>query len=209
MVGIGLGQGDDKEEYIAVLKSRVFATEFIDRHDLLPILFADLRDPESDAWLGGVDVPTEDDAYRKFDRKVRDVSVDEISGLITLSIRWTDPIQAAKWANQMILDVNERLRQKAISETEKSLDFLRLQLEQTNIIGVRQAIYALTEDQIQKAMLARVREHYAFQLIDPAMPPDPDQYYMPKRKLFVALGSIFGLVAGVFVSILRSAFRSE
>ena len=44
------------------------------------------------------------------------VDEDKKSGLITLSITWKDPQVAANWANDLVKQLNEQLREQAIDE---------------------------------------------------------------------------------------------
>jgi len=70
------------------------------------------------------DVPRLSDAFEKFD-DIRTIK-EEDSGLITLSIEWTDPVLAAEWANDLVWRLNERLRSDAITEADETIKFLNM-----------------------------------------------------------------------------------
>lgn len=209
LAGIQLSPGGGgSEDAIATLTSRAFTEQFIRKHNLLPILFADQWDPERASWRTDEPAPGRSSGYILFDDKIRDVTVDTKSGLITLSIEWTDPELAAEWANKLIRDVNGHLRQRQIEEAQASIGYLERELETTSIAELRTSIYRLIEGQINTVMLANVREQFAFRVIDPAVAPEPWEHVRPKPVLLVAFGIIIGGVIGVFLAFFRHYLRS-
>ncbi len=207
LAGIDLGGGGGKtEEAIAILESRQFTEAFIRDHDLLPVLFAERWDPVQKAWNveAGEDPPDMWDAIAAFDQ-IRKVESEKKSGLVKLTIRWHDPEQAAAWANELVERVNRHLQEQAVAEAQKSIDYLREQLKTTDVVDMQQAIYRLIEAQTKNIMFAKVRDEYVFRVIDPAVPPDPDDPVSPKRSLMVTLGVVLGLILGVLLAFLRHA----
>jgi uncharacterized protein involved in exopolysaccharide biosynthesis len=65
-------------------------------------------------------------------------------------------------------------------------------------VEVQQAIYRLMEAQTKKQMVASTREEYAFQTIDPAVPPQ--EKASPKRALIVITALMLGLALGSLVA---------
>ena len=195
IAGFGATSGNRQEEALATLRSRDFTSRFIEDERLLPLLFPDKWSVEHQDWLDSDDAPTTQDGFDKFEREIRSVEVDRRSGLITLSIYWSDPEQASVWASKMVQRVNLQIRQQAISEAQESIAFLREELEKTTIVDVRTGIYELMTSNINKIMLANVRDEYAFRVVDPPVAPDVDKYVTPNHLLFALLG----IVAGVFL----------
>jgi len=193
MAGVSLGGGGGKSATaLAVLKSRNFTTDFISEEKLLPVLFADSKD-----------APTLWKAFELFDKSVRSVSEDKKSGLITMSMEWKDPELAAKWANTLVMRLNRFQREAAIMEADKNIAFLKQELEKTSVVDMQQAIYRLIEAQTKSAMIANVRDEFAFKVIDPAVPPE--KKIKPKRSMIVMLGFIGGAFLGLFAVFIRSA----
>jgi uncharacterized protein involved in exopolysaccharide biosynthesis len=212
MAGIDLGEKDaDVEAAIATLKSREFTLAFMHDNQLLPVLFDDAWNPATKTWDvdDPKDIPTEWEAYKYFDKDVRSISRDKRAGLLTLAIEWKDRNLAARWANKLVARINRQQQQKAITEARKSIEFLKGQVERTSVTAVRQAIWRLVEAEDKKAMLANVREDYAFKVIDPAVPPDEGDFAKPKRKRMVALGVVVGLMLGVFLAFLRAFVQRQ
>ncbi len=211
LAGIDLGGGGGKvEEALAVLESRRFTEAFIRDHQLVPVLFADRWDAEQGRWMleAGEKAPDIGDAVKAFD-EIRQVSSDKKSGLVTLTIRWRDPQQAAAWANGLVERINRHMQAQAVQEAQKSIDYLREQLKNTDLVEMEQAIYRLIEAQTKNIMFAKVRDEYVFRVIDPAVPPDADEPVSPKRGLIVTLGVVLGLMLGVFIALARGAFGGE
>lgn len=208
VAGLNLGDKKDKTaENIAALKSRALSTTFIAQQGLKPALFARSWDAEKKKWKDADDVPTDWEAFTIFDKDIRLVSVDRKTGLVTLTIDWKDPAQAAAWANSLVKHVNNRLRADTIDETEKSIGFLEKQLAQTSSVEVQQAIYRLIEAETKNKMIASTREEYAFKAVDPAVPPE--KRYRPRRALMVLVGLILGLIIAVGTALALDRMRGQ
>lgn len=187
LAGIGLGESSDEQEALAYLKSRALFERFLDREQLLPVLFSSMWDPARQGWRADLKrVPTREDAWRMFDR-IRTVNQDSKSRLVTVGITWKDRQKAASWANEIVRLANEELRRRALDEADAILSSLHEQLAQSDAIELRQSIYQLMQVQINRKVLAKARPDYALAILDPAMVPDADKFSSPKRALLLAI----------------------
>ena len=203
LAGINIGAGDgDTQTALAILKSRQFIEEYTTVNNLMPILFEEQWSSKNNQWKK-VKHPTLWDAYKKIKTDVLFVTEDLQTGLITVSIDWTDPIFAAEWANGMIQLVNARIRNQAISEAEKNISFLNQELKKTSIVNLQSVFFSLIEEQTKKAMLANVRDEYAFKIIDPAVIPQERE--SPRRTRIVVVGTIIGFIISLLLSMFRNA----
>jgi uncharacterized protein involved in exopolysaccharide biosynthesis len=197
-----------KNEYLAVLESRAFTRQFIEEENLLPLLFPEQWNEETGMWAtGDGEAPTLSDGVRFFSEAVRGVDEDSSTGLVTLTIDWTDREIAALWAERLVSRLNRQVRERAIVEAQNSLDYLNVELEKTSIVGVRQAIYGLMEAQVNTIMLANVREEYAFRVIDPPSVPEEEDRIRPKRTIMTAIGLALGLMAGILCALVLGPKR--
>ena len=121
---------------------------------------------------------------------------DKKSGINNLSVSWKDPEIAAQWANDLVKQLNEQLREQAIQDSKKRVGYLEQELAKTTLKDMREVLYSLLESEKQKAMLANVNEDFALEVIDPAVAPEVSE--KPKRKLIVALGGVCGGFLGIF-----------
>jgi len=211
LAGLPIGQADRTEEYLAILRSRELAEMFIRQQQLLPVLFAKQWDQASRSWRGAPpsEIPSEEDAYRLFNRKVRTIAQDRKSGLVTVTIQWSDRTLAAKWATAYVQSANDMLRERALHEVADSLAFLDQQLQKSNEVAVRQSIFQLIEAQKKQEMLANVREDFAFRVLDPAKVSDVDHFIKPDRAIAIAAGALAGVLGGLLLAFMHARRRSS
>lgn len=207
LAGINIGGGGGgTEEAIAILKSRDFTNQFIKDMGLMPVLFDDQWDAATKQWRNPEEPPTAWDAFKLFDA-MRSVSTAKDSGLVTLAIEWRNPEQAAEWVSQLINRINNKLRNQAIIEADSSIAYLEKELEQTNVVEVKQSFYSLIEAQTKNKMLANTRDEYAFKVID--QPVVPEEKIKPKRKLIVVLGFILGGMLSIFLVLFINFIKNQ
>ncbi len=208
LTGISLGgENDRKNEAVATIKSRTLTNAFVSDNDLLPVLFSQQWDPKTKDWREAVSkAPTLWDAYKKIDR-IRRLDEDKKTGLLKLTVEWTDAELAAQWATDLIKRTNQHLRAQAIERADRNIGFLRRQLNETSVIEMRQALYRLIESELKTAMLAQGSEEYAFRVIDPAVVPE--EKIWPKRMLLVILGILSGLFLGVFSALVAATLEAR
>jgi len=208
MAGISLGGGNEKISF-AKLDSRTMKEKFITDNNLLPILFDEKWDAQSNAWVdkNPEKIPTMWSALKKF-KSVMFITKDSVTGLITISVLWKDPILAAEWSNKYVAMVNSVLRNQALQESDEAISFLNNERQKTSVMRIHSAIDALYINELKSAMLANAKKEYYYQTIDPAKAPKEKS--KPKRSIIVILGSIIGfLMSLVLVGLYRfySIFR--
>lgn len=235
LAGLGGAKSDSTEQNVAILRSRALADRFVADGNLTPLLFPDKWDEKTRQWkqgrlsrilspvsallaqVTGVErpahpadgAPTPDQIYRAFD-KIRSVSKDKETGLVTLGMELRDPALAAIWANGYVKAANDYIRVQQVKEAKQRLQFLSEQLQKTNLTDIQNALYKLVENETKSAMIANVREEFAFKVIDPATVPELRA--SPKRLLLVLIGLMGGFMLGVgiilvqnYLSVMRNA----
>lgn len=206
LAGVSVGGGDSAES-IAVLKSREFARDFIEDFDLLTIFFADAWDAQQERWRGDDPEkwPEIRDAVKYFHERILRVSEDRQTRMVTLAIEWLEPNLAAEWANALVQRLNVRQRERALREAETNVAYLQAEIARTNVVTLQQTIGRLLESELQKLMLARGNEDFAFRVIDEASPPR--QRVRPKRALIAVIGTLLGGMIAVFGVLVVHAMR--
>jgi hypothetical protein len=208
LAGIDLGSsGTRKEESFATLASLGFARDFITSENLMPVLFPEKWDANAKAWRTDVEAPTMGQAVSVFTRDVRSVTLDRKTGLVNIRVEFTSAELAAHWANRMVELVNDRLRNDATQNSQRSIEYLNRELTKTNVVELRQAIYRLIENQVNNAMLANVQREYAFRFIDRAVAPE--KRFSPRRTLLTLLGGILGGMFAIGITLVWRAFARE
>jgi uncharacterized protein involved in exopolysaccharide biosynthesis len=204
MAGISLTNDQKKAETLAVLKSQALTERYIQDNHLLPVLYPKLWDPVHGTWktTDSQKTPTLWKANEYFKGHVRTITIDAKTGLVTLAITWTDPRLAAQWANGLVRMTNDYLRAKAIDESERNIAYLTGEASKTDVVGVKQAIYTLLENQFDKVMIARGNDEYAIRVLDPAQPPERPS--SPKPLIWALIGLGFGVLVALGTALLRT-----
>lgn len=202
-INIGTGGGKKSDEALEYLRSRIFTAGFIQRHGLMPLLFARKWDGSRNQWREPADAPTLAEGVSKFSKKVRQIAEDRRTGIIRVSVIWGDPVVAAQWANWLVAEADQALRDRAIAEQTRSIEYLKAESARTSTVEIASAISKVMETELKNAMLARTRDAYAFQILDPAVAPDPKDKDSPNIPLIVALGAIVGFFFGLIVAAAR------
>jgi uncharacterized protein involved in exopolysaccharide biosynthesis len=198
LAGVAMPGDSRKFESLAVLQSEILTEKYIQDNNLLPIIFHSKWDDVQNKWKSSdpKKIPTLWDGNATFKKTIRSVSNDAKTGLATITITWSDPKLAAKWANDLVERTNEYLRAKAIHESEANLAYLNEQAIKTSEVAIRQGIYSLIQGEINKVMMAKGSEEYALRVVDPAVAPE--KRFSPQRTNWV----LFGLLSGLMVSII-------
>ncbi len=195
LAGITTGGSSKEKEAIATLQSRQLAREFIVANTLIDVF--DNKASEDGA------TPQLARAERRFNEDSLTISEDRKSGLLRVSVSWTDPDKAQEWANSFVRLANERFSERAIDQAEASIKYLTLEADKAANAALRQLLFALIQSDVQTIAMARARPYYAFVTIDPAFMPDGDDIIKPRRAVLAALGFIGGGFLGVFICLWR------
>jgi uncharacterized protein involved in exopolysaccharide biosynthesis len=203
LAGINIGAEDNVAESIAILKSRALTERFIRERNLLPVIFHDDWDAEKGTWdvSDPEDVPTLARGVERFDKSIRTVNQDVETGLVTLSIDWLDPALARDWAQGLVDEVNADMRGRAVDQSKRNIEFLKGQLEGTDAVELRTAVYSVMESEMKNAMMAAVRTDFAFEVIDPPVVPEKPAW--PNRILLAVVGFFLGGLIGVVAALMR------
>ena len=202
LAGLNLGAEDNVAESIAILKSRALTERFIRERNLLPVIFHDDWDAEKGAWdVDADDVPTLARGVERFDKSIRTVNQDVETGLVNLSVDWIDPVLARDWAQGLIAEVNADMRGRAIDQSKRNIEFLKGQLEATDAVELRTAVFSVMESEMKNAMMAAVRTDFAFEVIDPPVVPEKPAW--PNRILLAVVGFFLGGMIGVLTVLMR------
>ena len=227
IAGVNIGgndTADPKVEALAVLQSRKFLEAFIQKHDLLLPLMAleswneesnkvaydaGLYDVKAHEWLfdeGGTLEPTLWEAHKAF-KNIFSVSEDKENGMVTIAIISKSPYIAQEWVTLIVKDINNWMKEKALSEASSKIEYLEGQINRTQVTELQNMFYSLIEEQYKTQMLAEVEDEFVFKTIDPAVAPEEKDG--PKRALICVLATLLGGMLGVAIVLVRFAFREE
>jgi uncharacterized protein involved in exopolysaccharide biosynthesis len=203
LVGLGGGGNEQKAEAIATLQSEALTESFIRDNDLLPVLYAKQWDDRTKTWRTSDPKkrPSLWKANVMFEKKIRGVTENAKTGLVTLTISWKDPAQAAAWANGLVKLTNEYLREKSIARSERNIQYLETQAAKTSEVEIRSAIFSLMQTEIKNEMVSRGNDEYALKIIDPAAVPEKPA--SPQPLLLSISAAIAAFVVCCLVVVVR------
>jgi len=226
--GISMPGSTNSAEIVSLLKSNILQEKVVERYRLMPVLFYDQWDSRKKDWRrepgsilnplrwlsnllvvispsdpktvsrkGEEGIPQLWDALRLFDDIiVIDNNIKD--NTITLTVDYEDPELAAKITGYFLETLTEHMSTEAKRVALINRTYLEEQLQKTADPLIRQKIYNLIAQQVETAMMAEVKENFAFKVIDP--PKVPDRKIKPKRALMVVLSFIVALFMGVFIA---------
>jgi len=187
-------------EAIAVLESRALLDRFIESKGLEEKILEPRGLGRFLNWRA--QRPSRAQAVRYFDEKIRSVSEDRQSGIVTLTVHWYDREEAASWANELVALANTIIRETTIRDTRRTLEYLEQAIAKAQSVELRQSLYQVVQAQQRTLALAETRPEYAFRVIDPAVVPDPQDRAGPRRIVVALLGFALFLLAssGYFIA---------
>jgi len=188
LAGLNLGGGGETQTAEAILESRHLIEEFIARNGLLADFGRPAQKPPT-LWY----------AVKDFKENVLFIRNDTRKSTTTIAIEWRDPPVAARWANDFVALANDLVRTRALNESKRNISYLTEQLAKATDVELRRVMYDIIESETKTLMLASGRVEYAFQVVDPAVPPEVR--VRPRRALMVLAGCALGLLIGVFSSL--------
>ncbi|MEM0514225.1 Wzz/FepE/Etk N-terminal domain-containing protein [Pseudoalteromonas sp. YIC-827] len=226
LAGVNLGGGSADKTTIALelLKSRSFIGEFVQKHDLKPLIMAangwdqannkvlydpEIYDKEKSIWVRETKTSkqSEPSLLEVHDRIIKEfltVTKKKETGLITIGMKHYSPVVAKELTDKLIEQINSTMRTNAINDAEKSIGYLTRALNETTLADMQKVFYQLIEQQEQAKMLASVREEFALKVIDPAV--IAEEKSEPKRGVICVLSVLLGLIISAMFILIRSQF---
>lgn len=130
---------------------------------------------------------------------------DKSSDMVKISLEHYSPYLSKILVDELIRSINDEMRQRDLSEAQRSIDYLNEQIKLTTIADVRSMLYSLIEEQTKTVMLANVRDEYVFKTVDPAVVAE--KKIKPKRIMIIITGMILGLLLSVIILFIRNMKR--
>lgn len=191
LAGVNLDSSAGNQEAQLLLQSRYLVAQFIERYNLLPLFSRDSGK-----------TPTPWFVVRDFQKKVLSVKEEPRKGMTAVAIRWRDPVAAARWANDFVALANEVLRNRALNESKRNIEYLNEQIARTDVVELRRVMYGLIENETKKLMVANGKVEYAFVVIDPAVAPE--LRVSPQRTFIILAWTVVGFAVGCFFLLVRN-----
>ena len=212
---------------VEILKSRSFISDFITKRGVLVPLFETKKwDPvtnklildekiyseELSKWVRDVEPPYEatpsmQEAHRIFINDHMNVSFDSQKQFVEIYITHFSPELSQKWLFWIVEDLNNKLMEKDINQSERAIKYLESKVASTSSEEMKSLLYNLIQQQIKIIMLAYTNKYYALEIIDP--PVIPEKKSSPYRLIMIIVGTFLGFIATFFLYLIFDIFRSK
>ena len=223
LAGIDLGKGETDKTTVAIetIKSRKFLEYLINKHktflaDLMAFNNWNVDEQkvnydsnlfDGKKWVREVDPPKKpqpslQESHEEFSGLIS-ISQDKKSSLVTIAIEHESPELAKRWVDYVVSGINEITRDQDVEKAEKSIEYLKEQIQQTSVADIQTGLFGLIESQLETVMLAKATPEYLFSVIDSAV--IPELKHKPKRSLIVVLSTIIGFIAACAFVLIRKA----
>ena len=152
-----------------------------------------IYDLKTNQWL--IDLPSSWSLFQSFSNLL-EVSKNNSTGLVTVSIEYYSPHIAKKWLDMYIDEINSYMQERKVDEVTRNIEYLEIEIKKTANSEMREVFYSLVEEQTKNKMLASVNPEYAFKAVNPSMVPEEKS--QPRRSI-ICIGIT---LLGVFISLL-------
>ena len=190
------------------IEVEVFAAEGWNRSTNQLVIDDDLYDVENQKWIRDFDPsdgetaePNGWELFEEFSERVS-ISQDKDSGLIRVSVEYYSPYLAKEWTDKLVAAMNMHIQKQDREEAEKSIAYLKEQINKTTVAEMQTVFYQLIEEQTKTLMLAEVSDEYVFKTMSEAKVALDES--KPKRALIC----IFITFVGGFISLIIVLFRN-
>ncbi|MBI5016167.1 MAG: hypothetical protein HZB55_11875 [Deltaproteobacteria bacterium] len=201
--GVTLGGPTRVEDLEVLFRSKDLTVRVFSKYTLWAAVFPDRYDAKTGTlrpdWLDqlwvdaseGPKPPGKWDAIRAAEASLA-VSSDRRTGIISVSFDARAPGNAARVVEYFLEEAKSRLQEEALGRANRNKNFLAAQIDRTLDPIIRERLYTLYGQEVEKEMLAKNREQFGFTLID--TPEVPDRKHSPRRLLTSAISAATGVL---------------
>ncbi len=146
-------------------------------------------------------VPSPQESFKVFQEKHLNINQDDETGFVSISVKHESPYLAKAWTEIIVLELNRYFRIKDKAEAQATVNYLNMQIAQTNFTEIKQVIAQLLQQKTQQLALIEVSEFYVFDYIDP--PVVMEEKHGPQRIIIYLIGVLFGGIFAISLILVR------
>ncbi len=148
-------------------------------------------------WTSKKNTPTTTKRLKQFKKNIR-ISLDVENSFIKIDYTHLSPYVAKETLDLIFKELNLINRKKALDESNRTLEYLSTQLQNYSLRNIIESINSLTEMELNKLVIANVKDDYTLVIIDSSFVPEKKSY--PRRYLIVTVVFLlsFFLLVGYF-----------
>ena len=127
------------------------------------------------------------------------------TNFITIAFEHVSPHVAKEFLEKIIIEVNEINRKYDIDAADRSINFLKKEIQGTQLSEIKIGLNSLVQKQIETKMLANVTQEYAFRIA--SAPIAPEIKSGPSRSIICIMMSFLGAILSIFYVIVRFIYK--
>lgn len=225
-ISIPSNEVDKSTEAIERIKSHEFFARYFLKNILLQDLLAvqkwdpssnmlfykeNIFDSNKSIWIRDVGfpksiIPSSQEAYKTY-QKIINVSQNDRTKFITISVEHQSPFIAKEWTDIIIKEINKSMRDAEKKQTSKSIKFLNEQALTVNYDELKKAISLLQQEQMKSLMLIEANEDYIFKIVE--SPLVPEMKSGPNRFAIVLIGALFGAILSILFLVIINLLQRD
>ena len=199
LAGLSLDASSQRQqEALALLTSNDVAIQFVNDNSLLPELFPIRWKLHGEGW-GDDGPPSEEEVAETFHESMLHVRIGTENGLVMVSLAAPTPETAVSRVRAYVKLVDDRLRERTISESTATLEVLERELMNAATVEIRTAISNLMESTMRDKTFAHVKREYAYRIVDRPLLADVDDPARPKRLITAIASALSFTVLAILV----------
>ena len=204
--GINIGGPSSVEDLESLFKSSDLAVRVFKKYNLWPIIYGDKYDSvtgrikTSSSGLSGGEKdrkPLGDwDAIRAVKGRLK-VSVNKKAGTVSVSFESPSAEGSANIVKYFLDEGKSRLQEEALDRAIRNKKFIEEQTRKTVDALNRDRLYSLLGQEVEREMMARIREKFGFMVVDSPRVPDLKSGSGRARATAAAI-LLFGLFLAIY-----------
>ncbi|MDA9757484.1 Wzz/FepE/Etk N-terminal domain-containing protein [Pseudomonadota bacterium] len=228
LAGINLPEDDSLrnfKEAIQVMNSKSFIYDFLDKKDYLKLVMAaeswspknnkyaynkKIFDPDSGKWTRKVGPPmakkpSPTEVSKKFHKDFFDSNFSLKDESLMLSFSFFSPYDAQEILEQLVVELDNNLRNKRVYEIDKKIEYIYTKIEEEEIESVRNFFSKELESELVKRIIAVNKTYFIFKILDkPSLQLKKSE---PSRSLIVIFSTLCGFIFSSIVVLMISISR--
>jgi len=200
--GMMVGAPTKVEDLESLFGSYDLAVRVFGRNDLWPIVLGEGYDPKTGRMKQGAldrllgrerepKAPGDWDAIRAAMRNLK-VSVNRKAGTLSVFFDSPSPEGSAEIIRRFLEEAKTRLQEEALARSTRNKKFIEEQISQTQDPMIRDRLYSLLAQELEREMMAKNREQFGFRIVD--VPRVPDRKVGPKRAVLSMIATILSFL---------------
>jgi hypothetical protein len=216
LAGIRLPSSGSNKVFLVIerVKSRQFVSHLLSFQDVLPSLLAvdyydepsgnifydkAIYDPSNNSWPEGR--PSDLEAHQAF-RNILQVDIDLETGFLNIAIDHQSPVFSKNLLDLIISEVNSLSRDQDLADANNSLEYLKIELNKTNLLDIKELINSLIAARLETKMLANVQDDYLIKIID--APFVPEERLSPNRAFICIFITFIGFIISLIFILIQN-----